>query len=79
MTASAINNRGDIAGFETDAQGNNDAFLLTHRGRDITLAFPGASSTQALGVNDSDEVVGTYTDSAMVIGMSGIDLDAFRA
>ena len=44
--------------------GNTDGFLLTHHGHFIDLAFPGASSTMALGVNSRDEVVGTYTDGS---------------
>lgn len=65
VTAAAINNRGDIAGFDSDAQGNVASFLLGRWGHETTLAYPGASSTQALGVNDSDEVVGVYTNSDM--------------
>jgi hypothetical protein len=38
-----------------------DAFLRLSEGKFITLAVPGASMTQALGVNDRDEVVGVYT------------------
>ena len=61
LTAAAINNGGDIAGFYTSpATGNTDGFLKYH-GKFIDLAVPGASSTMALGVNDHDEVVGTYT------------------
>ncbi|MEY9964136.1 hypothetical protein ABIA33_002178 [Streptacidiphilus sp. MAP12-16] len=59
VTAAAINNHADIAGFFTGAGGTVDGYLLRH-GRLTTLAFPGASMTQALGVNDSDEVVGVY-------------------
>jgi hypothetical protein len=62
VTAAANNNRGDIAGFETDAQGNVDGFLLSGAGDETTLDYPGAMSTQALGVNDRDEVVGVYTN-----------------
>ncbi len=67
VTASAINNRGDIAGFDTDAQGNVDSFLLGRWGRETALDYPGAMSTQALGVNDSDEVVGVYTNPDMTM------------
>jgi hypothetical protein len=67
VTTAAINNRGDIAGFDTDAQGNVQSFLLGRWGRETTLAYPGATSTQAFGVNDSDEVVGIYTDANMVM------------
>lgn len=61
VTAAAINNSDDVAGFFTNAAGTTDAFLRTSGGRDYTLAYPGASMTQALGVNDSREVVGVYT------------------
>ncbi len=61
LTAAAINDNGDIAGFYTSpATGNTDGFLKYH-GKFIDLAVPGASSTMALGVNDHDEVVGIYT------------------
>jgi Cu/Zn superoxide dismutase len=61
LTAAAINNGGDVAGFYANpANGNTDGFLLRH-GAFTDLAYPGASATQALGVNDRDEVVGTYT------------------
>jgi hypothetical protein len=60
LTATAINNHGDVAGFYNKTSSQVDAFLL-HNGQFITLAVPGASMTQAFGVNDSDEVVGAYT------------------
>jgi hypothetical protein len=56
LQATSINDSGDIAG-----NIGSDGFLLTHGGRFITLSAPGASSTMALGVNNYDEVVGTYT------------------
>jgi len=61
LTATAINNLGDVAGFYNKTSMQVDAFLKLHSGRFITLAYPGAAMTQAFGVNDSDEVVGTYT------------------
>ncbi|MCL2419464.1 MAG: hypothetical protein FWD04_09240 [Conexibacteraceae bacterium] len=61
VTAAAVNNLGDIAGFATGAAGQTEGFLRTPTGRTWHLDFPGAASTQALGVNDGDEVVGTYT------------------
>jgi len=61
LTAAAINDRGDVAGFYTNpGTGNTDGFLLSH-GHLTDLAVPGASSTMALGVNNYDEVVGVYT------------------
>jgi probable HAF family extracellular repeat protein len=61
VTATAINNLGDVAGFDTSSSGTVQSFLRQNGGRMITLNFPGASATQAFGVNDGDEVVGSYT------------------
>jgi hypothetical protein len=61
LTAAAINNPGDVAGFYNKTSAQVDAFLKLRSGRFITLAYPGAAMTQAFGVNDADEVVGTYT------------------
>jgi hypothetical protein len=61
LTAAGINNFGDIAGFYNKTSSTVDAFLKLHSGRFITIAYPGASMTQAFGVNDADEVVGAYT------------------
>ena len=61
LTAAAINDRGDVAGFYTNpGTGNTDGFLLSH-GHFTDLAVSGASSTMALGVSNYDEVVGVYT------------------
>ena len=64
LTAAAINDRGDVAGFYTGHGGKTDAFLRTAAGQFITLAYPGATVTNAFGVNGSDEVVGAYTDGS---------------
>ena len=61
LTATAINDHGDVAGFYNKSSSQVDAFLRLGNGRFITLAVHGASMTQAFGVNDSDEVVGAYT------------------
>ena len=61
LTATAINNHGDVAGFYNKTSAQVDAFLRLADGQFITLAVNGAAMTQAFGVNDSDEVVGTYT------------------
>jgi hypothetical protein len=61
LTAAAINNHGDVAGFYNKTSSKVDAFLRLANGQFITLAVHGATMTQAFGVNDSDEVVGTYT------------------
>jgi hypothetical protein len=62
LTAAAINNQGDVAGFYVDRNGTTDAFLARRHGRFLTLDYPGATATQAFGVNDRGEVVGAYTD-----------------
>ena len=55
----AINNGGDIAGFDTDAAGTVGLPAPQQR-HHITLNVPGSSMTQAFGVNDGDAVVGAY-------------------
>ena len=74
VTAAAINNNGTAAGFFTGASGTVDAFLQLHGGRTRTIAVPGASMTQAFGVNDKDEIVGAYTtgtaDNAVTHGFT---------
>ena len=61
VTAAAINNLGDIAGFATNGAGTTEGFLKLPNGRVVHLDAPGATTTQAFGVNDGDEVVGDYT------------------
>jgi hypothetical protein len=60
VTATAINNRGAVAGFDNNADGIVEGFLLHDNGDVTPLAFPGATMTQAFGVNDGGEVVGAY-------------------
>ncbi len=60
VTAAAINNRGDVAGFETNPTGHIEGFLELNTGLVIPLAVPGATMTRALGVDDGDVVVGDY-------------------
>jgi hypothetical protein len=49
-----------------------EGFLELPTGRVVHLQVPGATTTQAFGVNDGDEVVGDYTvgsgNSAMTYG-----------
>ncbi|HUN33272.1 MAG TPA: CHRD domain-containing protein [Trebonia sp.] len=83
LTATAVNTRADIAGVYTDAAGNTDGFIKFFSGGFTTLRFPGATSTQALGVNDSDEVVGFYMDgtgsSATTHGFTWTPTGGFRS
>jgi hypothetical protein len=71
LTAAAINNHGDVAGVYVNRSKVTDGFLKTRWGRFITLSVPGASSTMALGVNDSDEVVGVFTPSSNANALEG--------
>ena len=72
VTATAINNLGEVAGFATNAGGTTEGFLKRSDGKVFHLVVPGAAMTQAFGVNDGDEVVGAYTvgtgSSAMTFG-----------
>jgi hypothetical protein len=61
LTAAAINNHGDVAGFYNKNANTVVSFLRLRDGKFTTFAYPGATSTNATGVNDSDEVAGTYT------------------
>jgi len=60
LTAAAISNMGDVAGFFTGSGGVTKAFLMRPGGHTTKLAYPRAMMTQALGVNDAGEVVGAY-------------------
>jgi hypothetical protein len=62
LTAAGINNRGDVTGYYNNTTSSSVvAFLRLRDGKFMSIAFPGATSTQAFGINDSDEVVGAYT------------------
>jgi probable HAF family extracellular repeat protein len=86
-TAAAINNRGEIAGFGTDATGDASngqvvGYLLRHNGNVAVLSVPGSSMTQALGIDDRHEVVGVYTvgtgDNAMTHGFTWTPAGGFQ-
>jgi hypothetical protein len=72
ITATGINNENDVAGIATNSAGTTEGFLKRSDGKVFHLAVPGATTTQAFGVNDGDEVVGDYTvgtgSSAMTFG-----------
>jgi hypothetical protein len=62
-----VNNQGVAAGFYNDAKGNSHAFLYnTKSGVFEPLTVPGAVSAMATGVNDANEVVGTFTKANKV-------------
>jgi hypothetical protein len=60
LTAAAINDRQQIAGFDTTPAGTTVGFVRDPNGKITSLAFPGATMTQALGLNNRGEVVGAY-------------------
>jgi len=64
VTATGINNEGDISGFVQNGA-NTEGFFKDEHGRTTLLNGPkGAVSVQALGLNNEDQVVGSFTDGA---------------
>jgi hypothetical protein len=63
LAVAASNNRGDVAGFYyTKPDTMRAVGFIRYRDRtSVKLTAPGACSTEALGVNDTDEVVGVYS------------------
>ena len=61
--ATGIDDDGDVVGFEQSSPSatTSEGFLRTRAGVKV-LQFPGSTFTQALGINNHDEVVGSYTD-----------------
>jgi probable HAF family extracellular repeat protein len=59
--ATDINDKGQVTGFFATATGD-DGFVLSG-GIRTTLSFPGASVTEALGLNNLGQVVGFYNDA----------------
>ena len=62
VTATGINAHGDISGFYVTGQ-ITTGFVLRH-GQLQQLSFGAKTNTQALGMNDADQVVGSYLDGA---------------
>jgi uncharacterized membrane protein len=56
-----LNNRGQIVGFCTDADGTIRGIVLDH-GAFTNIEFPGAVATAALGINDRRQIVGSYSE-----------------
>src|SRR5262249_10973684 len=70
VIATAINNHGAVAGYEVTGGGATIGFLRRPNGVIVSLAKRGANITQAFGVNDLGEVVGTYTVSTSTFGFT---------
>lgn len=65
VQVTAINNAGDIAGIVMTSAGTN-GFL--RKGKSYSaLSFPQGSSTQPFGLNDADQLVGSYADGSGVM------------
>jgi hypothetical protein len=61
LTAAAINDHNDVTGFLTAPSGTVVGFLLKDN-HFYEFAFPHATGTTPLGINNNDEIVGAYTD-----------------
>ena len=65
VVATGINNLGNTVGFATTGTGATSSWLLV--GSQLTaFQYPGGSDTQAFGINDSNQIVGSYLDGAGV-------------
>jgi hypothetical protein len=65
-SAAGINAQGDIVGRYQDAPGGALHGFLLRAGSFTTLDFPGAPATNAFGIDDAGDVVGSYVDTAGV-------------
>jgi probable HAF family extracellular repeat protein len=61
-TTTAINNQGDLAGFVVGANGSDVSFIKEGNKLEWLTGPKGAVSVQALGINNEDQVVGSFTD-----------------
>ena len=62
VVASGINDRGDVSGFYTVGKVTRGFVFRNHHF--MSLSFGGQTNTQALGVNNADQVVGSFVDAA---------------
>jgi len=62
VTATGINDRGDISGFYTVGKVTSGFLIRNHHFTPINLGAK--TNTQALGVNNEDQVVGSFVDNA---------------
>jgi hypothetical protein len=61
LTATSIDNNGDVAGFYANKAGKTVGFILYADGRFKSLNVKGSAMTQIFGINNKGEVVGAYT------------------
>jgi hypothetical protein len=66
VAATGINDAGYTVGFATTGMGVTSSWLL--EGTHLTsFQYPGGSDTQAFGINDNNQIVGSYLDGAGVM------------
>jgi hypothetical protein len=61
--AAGIDNAGDVSGFLTSSTGTVVSYLLRNN-TFSEFSFPNSTNTQALGMNNKDQIVGSYLDAA---------------
>lgn len=61
--AAGVNDSGDVAGTYTSGSTGVTAGFLDVGGTFSSILFPGSKSTMVLGINNSDELVGSYVDT----------------
>lgn len=72
----SVNSEGHIVGSYADANGNVHGFL--RRGDTYTsIDFPGAVYTASTGINDADEIVGSYCPTNQCLQTGGEGLQGF--
>lgn len=72
----SVNSEGHIVGSYADANGNVHGFL--RRGETYTsIDFPGAVYTVSTGINDADEIVGSYCPTSQCLQTGGEGLQGF--
>ncbi len=72
--ATGVNNSGEFSGFFLTNSGADSAGFLLNGSTLTSIEFPGSTFTQAFGLNNEGQVVGTYIDAAGV--MHGFVYDA---
>ena len=64
VTATGINDAGEVSGFFTEESGTVASFLFHGAGDYTLIEFPFSGNTTALGVNNKGQMVGSYVDFA---------------
>jgi len=66
VTATGINDSGDVCGFFTSTSNSATASFVDSGGTYTIFEGPGSANTTALGINNADIMVGSYTDASNV-------------